>query len=130
RQAVEEADERILDEVVAGIGIFDASVKEGAQPAFVACDELPPGVGIALADRLDQEAIAFVSHEDSVRKIARVLWHGLLVGARSETVPQRGGRPRVVARSPDRATSPDRRSPCPCKRRETFGRAVWHGRET
>src|SRR5262249_45524778 len=33
----------------------------------------------------------------------------------------------VVARSPDRATTPDRRSPTP---RETFGRSLWHGQET
>src|SRR5215213_3623947 len=35
----------------------------------------------------------------------------------------------VVARSPDRATSLDRRSPCPCKAMETFGRAVRRGQE-
>ena len=37
----------------------------------------------------------------------------------------------VVARSPDRATAPDRRSPQSSgKAVETFGRGEWHGRET
>src|SRR5262249_8728400 len=35
----------------------------------------------------------------------------------------------VVARSPDRVTRPDRR-PLSVPGVETFGRAVWHGRET
>src|SRR5216683_226489 len=34
----------------------------------------------------------------------------------------------VVARSPDRATCPDRRSPV--RRGETFGQSPWHGQET
>src|SRR5258708_5662873 len=91
-QAAEKADKRLLDEVVAGVRVFDASVQKGAQPAFIATDELPPGIGIALADRLDQKAVTFIPHETSVTKIGGLLWPGGLVWARSPTVPKRGGR--------------------------------------
>ena len=72
RQTVEETDEGLLHEIVAGIGILDAAMEEGAEPPFIAIDELPPRVGVALADRLDQEAVAFVGHAHSVRKNASV----------------------------------------------------------
>src|SRR5579859_3046093 len=39
--------------------------------------------------------------------------------------------PPVAARSPDRATPPDGRSPsASCRRRETFGPSPWPGQET
>ncbi len=66
RQTIQKADEGFLDEVVAGIGIFDATVEEGAEAAFEAGDELPPGVGVSLADRLDQKTVAFISHAPNV----------------------------------------------------------------
>src|SRR5215216_2871615 len=36
----------------------------------------------------------------------------------------------VVARSPDRVTRHDRRSPDPCTGKESFGRQSWQGQET
>src|SRR5437762_11779914 len=84
------------------------------------------------------------------RRVVAVLWHGLPTVPRGPTAglhepvkpccgtvsrPCHGARPqvstnpsnRVVARSPDRATLADRRSPALL---ETFGRGPWHGQET
>ena len=55
RQAVEEADEGLLDQVLGRGPIGHPAGDEAQQPAFVARDELVPGVGLAGADARDQQ---------------------------------------------------------------------------
>ena len=61
-QAVEEADEGFLHHVLAGPAVAQAALDEGQQPPFVTGDERLPGAGIALADLLDQQAVAVRGH--------------------------------------------------------------------
>ena len=63
RQAVEKADERLLHDVFAGAAAAQAAFDEGQQPAFVAGDQVVPGVAFAAADALDEQRIG-VARED------------------------------------------------------------------
>ena len=55
REAGEEADERLLDDVLAGGPVAEPAVDERDQPPLVPLDQLSPGAGIAVADLADQE---------------------------------------------------------------------------
>src|SRR5260221_3455961 len=67
RQAVEEADERLLHDVFAGAAVAETPLNIGEQAAFVAGDERLPGARVALADLLDEQAVAFRCHADPSR---------------------------------------------------------------
>ena len=60
---VEKADEGFLHNVLAGGVIVQSPIDERQQSAFIACDQVFPGVGIALADLLNQETVAFGRHQ-------------------------------------------------------------------
>ena len=62
RQAVQEADERFLDHVLASGPVAQSAVGKRQQPAFVAGDELLPRLRVAGADLLDQQAVAVGGH--------------------------------------------------------------------
>jgi hypothetical protein len=57
RQAGQEADERLLDHVLAGGAIAEPAVHEGQQPPFESLDELTPRLGIARAHLPDQQGV-------------------------------------------------------------------------
>src|SRR5262249_13318362 len=64
-QAVEGADERLLDHVLAGGAVAQPPLHEGQQPALVARDQGVPGAGVSLTDLLDQQAVAVGGHAGS-----------------------------------------------------------------
>jgi hypothetical protein len=59
RQARQETDKRLLYDVLAGRAIAQSAIDEREQSAFVSRDEVLPGARVALANLLDQNAIAF-----------------------------------------------------------------------
>src|SRR5690349_18951972 len=61
-QAVEEADERFLHHIFTGVAVTDAALDESQQPALIARDQRLPGAGIAGADLLNQQTVAFGGH--------------------------------------------------------------------
>src|SRR5262245_39045849 len=61
-QTIEEVDEGFLHHVLAAGPVVDAAFNEGEQPTFIAGNERFPGAGVALADLLDQQAIAVGGH--------------------------------------------------------------------
>src|SRR5207253_8995361 len=62
RQAVEEADKRFLYHVFAGGPIAQPALGKGQEPPFIAGDQLVPSSAVALANLLDEQAIAVGSH--------------------------------------------------------------------
>ena len=54
RQAVQEAEERLLHDVFARAAAAEAAFDEGEQPAFVARDQIVPRIVFAAADALDR----------------------------------------------------------------------------
>src|SRR5262245_51569588 len=62
-QAVEEADEGLLNDVLAGGAVPQTAFDKGQQPALVTADEMLPGAGVALTDLQHEQAIAFRGHE-------------------------------------------------------------------
>src|SRR4030088_2874002 len=64
-QAVEKADESLLNDVFTGGPIAQAPFDEGQQPALVARDQMLPRLGIALANPLNQQAITIGRHRKS-----------------------------------------------------------------
>src|SRR5439155_4165242 len=61
-QAVEKADERLLDDVLARGAVAQPPLDKGEQPAFITGNERLPGTRIAQADLLDEQAVSFGRH--------------------------------------------------------------------
>ncbi len=61
-QAGQEADEGFLYHVFAERVIVEPLAGEGEQPTFIAGNELFPRLGLAIADALNQQAVAFGGH--------------------------------------------------------------------
>ena len=57
RQAVEKAEERFLHDVFARAAAAEAAFDERQEPAFVAGDQVVPGVVFAAADAIDEQAV-------------------------------------------------------------------------
>src|SRR5205823_12863109 len=96
-QAGEEADEGFLNDVLAHVAVVEPVADERQQPPLEARDELFPRGGVAGADALDQQAVAFGGHGASVgvrRAAGLVPAVGVIVAApppafnaKSATVP-------------------------------------------
>src|SRR5205085_985136 len=61
-QAVEEADERLLHDVLARGTVTDAALDKGQQPPLVTSDQPLPGARVALADLLHKQTVAVGRH--------------------------------------------------------------------
>src|SRR5262245_4098451 len=61
-ERVQEADERLLDDVLGGGPVADAADRKGHQPALVQVDEPLPGGLVAPADVLDEHLLGFGGH--------------------------------------------------------------------
>src|SRR5262249_1952192 len=61
-EGIEEADERLLDDVLGRGAVADAPDREGHQPALVQVDEPLPGGLVAPADLLDEYLLGFGGH--------------------------------------------------------------------
>src|SRR5436190_9444991 len=56
-QAVEKAQKRLLNDVLAGAAAAKAAFDEGEQPAFVADDQIAPSIAFATTNALDEQGI-------------------------------------------------------------------------
>ena len=66
RQTVEKSNKSFLDDVLAGRPIVQPSIDKRQEPAFITSNQSVPGTPIALADLLNQQAVAFGGHDTSL----------------------------------------------------------------
>src|SRR5262245_37556224 len=66
-QAIQEADERLLNDVLGGRAVVQAALDKCQQSALVPLNQTVPGPHVAAADLLDQQTVAFTGHARTSR---------------------------------------------------------------